>query len=252
MSQYTSTSEMKHEYVSVVDEASKNDSIFQNFKQNKKYTGILEHVSQIQGQLYLNEIVDTTIKDNLHKFKINDKVGNPKTYKYGKFGNMSPTTLRYVKVLQDIKNNTQIEGSRIIEIGCGYGGQYTVMRQLFKPLKYTFVDLPEVLSLIERYLGVLEIKDAYEFVNGKDSEFIYEDFYDLVISNYAISECNKEVQSHYIDNILSKSKHGYITHNQFNGYGLDEFISILKKYGKDVKVKAEVPKTGRKNVILVW
>ena len=36
---------------------------------------------------------------------------------------------------------------------------------------------------------------------------------DLVISNYAFSECNYETQDIYIDKILSKSKRGYITHN---------------------------------------
>ena len=36
---------------------------------------------------------------------------------------------------------------------------------------------------------------------------------DLVISNYAFSECNYETQDVYIDKILSKAKRGYLTHN---------------------------------------
>jgi len=249
---YTSTSEMKDGYVKIVETASKDEDIFKNFKRDKNYTGILEHVSQQQGQMYVNEIKDSLILDNISKFKINDKLGNPKTYTYGNYGVLSPTTLRYIKVLQDLKNNYPINGDNIIEIGCGYGGQYTVLNQLFKPQKYTFVDLPEVLSLIEKYLTTLNVVGDFEFINGKDETVEYDKEYDLVISNYAISECNKNVQKYYIENILSKSKHGYITHNQFNGYSLNEFINIIKSFGNEVTVTAESPLTGKNNVIIKW
>ena len=80
----------------------------------------------------------------------------------------------------------------------------------------------------------------------------YDKEYDLIISNYAISECNKDVQKYYIENILSKSKHGYITHNQFNGYTLNEFVDIIKSFGNEVVVTKESPLTGKNNVIIKW
>tara|TARA_R110002110_G_scaffold53643_3_gene154666 strand:- start:2020 stop:2784 length:765 start_codon:yes stop_codon:yes gene_type:complete len=249
---YTSTSEMKGDYVKIAEIASRKKYVFDNFKRDKNYTGILEHVSQQQGQMYLNELKDSLVLENISKFKINDKLGNPNTFTYGDYGNLSPTTLRYIKVLQDIKNSYSIDDRNIIEIGCGYGGQYTVLSQIFKPKKYTFVDLPEVLSLIEKYLTTLNIKGNFEFINGKDDTMEYDKEYDLIISNYAISECNKDVQKYYIENILSKSKHGYITHNQFNGYTLNEFVDIIKSFGNEVVVTKESPLTGKNNVIIKW
>jgi len=132
------------------------------------------------------------------------------------------------------------------------GGQYTILKQLFTPLKYSFVDLPTVLPLTKKYLKKLDIDNNVYFIDGKNKKNIYDSEYDLVISNYAISECNEETQQFYINNILINSKHGYITHNQFNGYTLNKFISILKEAGNDVKSVTESPMTGRKNIILIW
>ncbi len=251
METYTSTSEKNVNYPKITEEASSIDDIFQNFKQNKDYNEILEHVSQEQGAKYLSHINDD-LRTKMETFKINDQLGNPKKYSYPPYGEISPTTLRYVKVLQDLKNKFVLEGSNIVEIGCGYGGQYTVLRQIHRPKKYTFVDLPTVLPLIKRYVEELGISSNTELINGKDENVKYDDKYDLIISNYAISECNKEVQDFYLENILRKSEHGYITHNQFNGYVLDEFVNRLKNYGKAVNVSQETPITGRKNVIVTW
>jgi putative sugar O-methyltransferase len=248
---YTSTSERK-KYPAVCYKAATDDIIFNNFKRDAQYRKILEHVSQQHGTQYLKEIKNKNIIDNLNKFKINDTIGNPITFFYGNKGSFSPTTLRYIKVLDDLVKHFDINKKNIIEIGGGYGGQYTILKQLFTPLKYSFVDLPTVLPLTEKYLKKLNIDNNVYFIDGKNKKNIYENEYDLVISNYAISECNEETQQFYIDNILINSKHGYITHNQFNGYDLNKFISILKESGKDVKSVPERPMTGRKNIILIW
>ena len=40
--------------------------------------------------------------------------------------------------------------------------------------------------------------------------------FDLLISNYAFSECHKEVQLDYINRFIKKSNNFYIMHNNFH------------------------------------
>lgn len=225
------------------------DTMFDNFRQNETYKIVLEHVSRDTGGRYFDCIEDETIKANITKFKINDTVGNPTVYEYT-FGAFSPTTLRYVKVLSDIAKRRDLNGKNIIEIGCGYGGQFVVLKQTTPNIKYTFVDLPEVVGLTRKYLTRLNLLDGTKFITSEE-DGTYDPHYDFVISNYAFSELTTEQQDFYIDRVISKADHGYITHNQFNGHKLENFVTILKTYKKDVTIIREQPITGD-NYIVMW
>ena len=121
----------------------------------------MEHVSIEQGQLYYNLLKNTDIINSFDKFKINDTLGNPITFDYG-VGDVSPTTLRYMKVLNDLMDNWDLNGMNIIEIGCGYGGQYTILKQLIDVKSYSVVDLPEVIKLTEHFnLNVVYTLDDF-------------------------------------------------------------------------------------------
>jgi len=112
--------------------ASKDDNIFSTFRTNRIYNGVLEHVSEEEGATYLKEIENNNI-DFLKKINIyrkNDLWGTPRVYQYEKLGSniaVSPTTLRYVKVLSDCYKLFDLEKvKKITEIGIGYGGQARV------------------------------------------------------------------------------------------------------------------------------
>ena len=240
-----------HLYPNVCSKATNNDSAFATFKSDASYQAILEHVSEELGEKYYKEIDNSNILLNIDKFKINDKLGGPVKFTYH-FGEFSPTTLRYMKVLNDILSKWDIEGKNIIEIGAGYGGQYFVMKQISNPSKYSFVDLPDVITLISKYLTALDTNENVEYIDGNNVTHVYDEEYDLVISNFGISECSEHVQKYYIEKIISKSKHGYIIHNQMSTYSLDNFMEELQKLDKDVAVLEEVPLTGNNNVLLVW
>src|SRR6185436_19614996 len=57
--------------------------------------------------------------------------------------------------------------------------------------------------------------------------------FDLVISNWALSECTIEVQDQYIEHVLRRSRHGYITYNQnshirgVESYRKQAFLDVL-------------------------
>lgn len=85
----------------------------------------------------------------------------------------------------------------------------------------------------------------------------------MLFSNYAISECNRTVQDYYIENILSKSKQGYIIYNQIfeyfenwnseqAGYNYEKFAEKLKSYNKNIEIEKEIPLTHHNNVLITW
>ena len=246
----TSTSD-NIDYPGVCELAASSTEAFNEFKQSPVYQTILEHVTFEDGQKYLNIIKDNPLfTKNIDRFRVNDKLGSPNTFIYNEFGNFSPTTLRYINVLKDL-SQLNLDNQHIVEIGAGYGGMYTVLRQVYKPQKYTFVDLPSVLKLIKRYITELNFCDIeIEYVDGTKDLSKIESY--LTISNYAFSECVTSIQDKYIENILINTKHCYMIHNNFNGYNHNDFAEKMKTYNKKVKITDEVPKTSFNNVLVTW
>jgi ribosomal protein L11 methylase PrmA len=78
--------------------------------------------------------------------------------------------------------------------------------------------------------------------------------YDLIISNYAFTECTKSIQDIYLEKVINHSKKGYITCNhisdlfQISSYSKQELLTLLK----DSKEKPEEPITFNNNYILYW
>lgn len=199
------------EYKNVCQKAADDLETFNSFRQNISYTAILEHVSHGLGQEYVSWIQHAP---NFHPrhveiSKLNDLLGGCIKVDYNDmFTQVCPSTMRYLKVALELE---QLFGSlddmNIIEIGVGYGGQCNLINNLWNIKSYTLVDLKEPLALAKRYLGD---NDKFSF---KTMDELSSNSYDLVISNYAFSECNASVQQTYMDLIMKNSKHGYITYN---------------------------------------
>lgn len=244
-------------YLAICKFAAERDDIFNEFKGLSDYRRILEHATKAQGQMYLN-IIKSEGRDLLpyfQKFSENDKIGNPRKYKYD-VGEFSPTTLRYIKVLTDLKNIFgNVNNFDIAEIGVGYGGQCKIIMDSFIPATYIMIDLDVVLPLVRKYLTRFNIRNIqYLPPNqiGNDRAF------DLVISNYAFSECTKNVQDAYINKILCRSKRGYLTCNYISTtvYRKEELCQILLKTHTSLKVIEErpltTPPTMSPNYIIIW
>jgi len=233
------------------------DFHFDFFKKDQAYTEILEHVNQEQGQMYKDylDIHFADYKTKLDKFKENDIYGGPAIFNYGDLGLISPTTLRYIKVLSDLKNlYGSLDNFNIIEIGVGYGGQCKIISDFFNISKYYLVDLDEATDLALKYLNKLNVKNVepirFDEIQNKDLKF------DLIISNYAFTELNRDIQDIYLSNILTKSTRGYMTCNfisqycNINSYSLQELELQLKQF--NFKKFQEFPLTHKDNLILCW
>ena len=197
---------------------------------------------------------NSNLLNNIDKFLINDEIGNPIKYYYDELKTkISPTTLRYIKVASDIKKIFKDEITNIVEIGCGYGGQYLILDQVMKINHYVLMDLHNVNKLIEKYLEHHLLNSSYETktINQLQSNKQF----DLVISNYAFSEVPPQTQLSYIKKILSKSKNGYLTMNSGKENStIKKHLSLeeIKNYIKDIKILEEEPNTSEGNYIIIW
>jgi len=187
------------------------DSVFNNFKTQGSYGYILEHVPAALGGDYLlnAEEHNLDLLKGIQKFLINDLHGNPEksTYILHKLDDirllMSPTTARYIKVLSDLKTLFgTLDNMNIVEIGAGYGGLSLILSKQFKFANYYDVDLYEPGKLASRYCRKEYKMSNFHVLTPERLHELDNIEVDLVISNYAFSECNYETQDIYIEKIL--------------------------------------------------
>lgn len=239
-------------YPQICIRASNDYRYFNKFRRNAVYNQILEHVSKEQGAQILEKIInDPGILEKMDAFRLNDNYGDPRVYKYPGIGDISPTTLRYVKVLSDLKKHfNNLDDFSICEIGVGYGGQCRIINAHYKPSAYCLVDIQPALALAQRYLDNYILPSIVSYMTM--NELIQRE-YDLVISNYAFSELSRVLQDVYLEKVIMNSKRGYITYNEitdskFNSYNACELINMIP----GSKILKEEPLTHQKNCIIVW
>jgi hypothetical protein len=186
---------------------------FTTFKRDPEVRVVIENLTCEHGQRYLEIALEQTpaLMRLLERFRENDRVGLPRTCDYGRHGVFSPTTLRYLKVTSDLLSLFGPFGSAAaIEIGGGYGGQCYIASVAIGFSSYTLVDLEPVLDLQRAYVHELGVPNV-QLARPRDLDGRPE--YDLVISNFAFSECVRRVQRFYLERVLRRSARGYVTCN---------------------------------------
>jgi putative sugar O-methyltransferase len=239
-------------YRNVCFQASNDYRYFNNFRRNQIYNEILEHASEQQGEEYLDIIKkDADIFSKMDTFKENDKYGDPRVFYYPSVGKISPTTLRYIKVLADLKALFgTMDNLNICEIGAGYGGQCRIINSYFTPGTYCLIDIKPALMLIQRFLNNYIIHSSLTY---KTMNELKKKEYDLLISNYAFTELPRSIQDIYLEKSILCSKMGYITYNEitppeFKSYKKEELINLIP----NSKIMEEIPLTHPNNCIIVW
>lgn len=245
-------------YVSFVEQAISDESVFACFKQSPTYQKILEHTSEEQGKEYLKIIAaqSSIFLDSLNKFSVNDLVGGASVFEFPGGYRLSPSTMRYVKVASDLTClfGNRLDDMHVAEVGVGYGGQRLVLDQLYRFASYDMFDLPPVLSLVSKYLESHILQSSYQTktLNTHSGDKSY----DLVISNYAFSELPAPVQRIYIEKVLKKSKRGYLTMNsgQPNSVFSKGKLSLeeIQALVPGTRILEEKPYSAPGNYLLVW
>jgi hypothetical protein len=227
---------VKLNYYEICKLIAEHDVLFDSFKTNQTYTHILEHVDYDLGKEYLDIIIRYPtellgkIIQHVELIKSNDLYGGPIKFNYPIFGDVSPTTLRYTKVLMDIlSQGFNLENKDVVEIGGGYGGQCLILSKFFNFKSYTILDLETTNLLQKKYLSKhgVEVKTT---TLGK----VELKEYDFVMSNYAFSELKKKTQEEYLNKIIRNSKSGYfqINPDASECYQRNELIDIFSSFNK--------------------
>jgi hypothetical protein len=239
------------EYVDICRNAFLFENVYKKYKSCAQYREILEHCTYELGQEYLTMISgNKRILDNLKLITPTD-MGSPFLYSYHGLGKASPTQIRYAKVLQDLLLLFGPLDSLIIsEIGVGFGGQAIQIMSMHSGITYRLFDL-EWPSLLSR-------KNIALAPQGRENTALISDWNsdvksDLLISNYAFSELNRETQELYMCNIIANAKMGYVIFNhlhdsQSDSLTADEFASRIP----GSQILDEVPLTFPGNVLVVW
>lgn len=210
-------------YLSACARAAHDDQFFNTFKQSGYYRPILEHVSRDMGAQYLN---DTKIEflDKLELIKQNDTQGSPETHYYPVVGEISPTTLRYLKHTSDIITHFGSDLKTIVEIGGGYGGLCKTLSCFVNFENYTIIDLEEPNCLARKYLSKFNLPVS----SCRLDEVHEQNNFDLLISNYAFSELSRDTQEEYLAKVIVKCNMFYMIFNDMgNNIHHDEFINIM-------------------------
>jgi putative sugar O-methyltransferase len=185
----------------------------------------------------------------------NDSIGKPRIYKYYEGFQASPTTLRYISVGLEIRNifGEELAG-RFAEIGAGYGGQCSVLFDLFDVDEYLVYDLPIVQKLISKYLSGIEY---LKNVKMSQPHKISAEPIDFLISNYAFSELPRAIQLDYLDKVISRASNGYMImnsgmHNE-TGRSLGKLShKEIQKFLPNSHLIVEDPLSSPDNYIIVW
>ncbi|HEY5234596.1 MAG TPA: putative sugar O-methyltransferase [Rhabdochlamydiaceae bacterium] len=244
-------------FTELCTKAAHQEESFKQFKRDPFFTLFAENTSVDEGRVCL-ELIRSRYPDllaHIDQFRQNDHLGNPVTVPYD-IGTISPTTLHYMKVLGELRKEFgDLSNMRIIEIGGGYGGQCKIISDLFSFKNYTLVDLPETLELAQKYLNEQGVENVRFLTPDQLSK---EEHYDLVLSTYGFSECNRSLQKSLFAQVLERSQRGYLDCNfcskQFRVDPLskNQLIETFKKRGFPFRILEEEPRRGKDNFILVW
>ena len=238
-------------YLRICEYAASDLEILNTFRRYAEYQIILDHLSRRNGDLCLSQIIsDAKIVENLVSTS-RLLPGSPLCYYYQELGAISPTDIRYAKILKDLTTLFSLEGIKnVVEIGVGYGGQAAQIINFMSLDSYTFVDLPEVLQLTEKAISNIESETALNFQSPDSLAPIKSD---LLISNYAFSELTKPIQEMYLEKIVRESRRGYMIYNHIHEKKDAAFSAFeITKMIPGSKMLAENPLTFEGNVLIVW
>lgn len=238
------------EYRAACQKAAENSADFAIFRSNQQIRNIFEIT---QGDMFAQYVTSSLrLMGHLEAFRKLENFGTPQLEFFPELGYFSATTLRYISLADQILKLTRLrEEPVIVEIGPAFGGQCYILSQLHPFSKYYFFDLPEVERLCAKMVESLEMRNTY-FIPLEET--LPETTVDLVISNYAFSECDKEDQIDYFEKIILQAEQGFFIFNNapMGGFTIEEFANLLKSHGFQPRIFKELLATAPANKLIVW
>lgn len=239
------------QYTEICAAAASNPAILSVFKTCFEYRLVLEHVTRSQAIEYLDFIkYDQKVLSTIKEVS-SVEIGSPIVYPFKGLGKISPTQIRYGKILKDISSIfVDLHNLDIVEVGIGNGGLAAQITNQFELNSYRLVDLSEVLDLTRHTLKPFIEQTNFKFIAPSE---VTVSATDLFISNYAFSELHKDVQDFYFENYILHTKSGFMLYNHIHenpdiSYSAQEIANRIP----GSLILKENPLTYAGNVLLVW
>ncbi len=215
-----------------------------NYRRNSAVREIVETVGPVDGGFYAKLIrlwnAEWLTDPRIQRI---DNWGNPIRWPGGLLGTpgaFSATTLRYLATAIWLRRHEHFsQNSSIIEIGVGFGG-LAAMNALVSGTITAMVDLPQVERAAMRMLAEVDLGD-YGYVSEADNHVKAH----FIISNYAFTELNPDIQKIYFDKYIKTSEHGMIISNSgvfassINGRTDDELIAWFRDEGLPARLETD-------------
>lgn len=234
----------------------KDPDLFAHFKRSGVYTLLHEYTTCAEGHLYASYTLEhyPDLLRFVEMFRKNDLLGDPITHTYPFFGQMSPSTVRYIKLAGDIAHHLgSLDGKRVVEIGAGYGGLCTVLSSLHKWKNYTIVDTEENLAIARLYLNQLGIKDVtfapFDKI-PKDAE--------IFLSDHGFGQCHRTLQERCLRSMVKAGSSGYMIcssyprHFRIRPLSQQELVKKISREKLHCELVVEEPEVSKDNFILTW
>ena len=189
---------------------------------SNKYGWPIEPLPKEMGITYAMHVMNNnpSLYDKLDLLHFNDHIGDKRQTEvcnYHKHGNISPLSLKYLKVHCDLEEYFgSISDMHVVEIGAGFGGQTVISSLVSGFASWTHIDKPEMCKLQEKYINTFN--KAYPDMRIDNCSWIsYEDGWennltypiDLVVSCHCVEWLDEDIQDDYIDNLCVDSRNGY-------------------------------------------
>lgn len=235
-------------YLDICLKASTDAELFKVFRSLPEYKPILEISQEGECAEYLRAHASPETMSKLDLFRRADAIGNPSTHTFSDLGNFSGTVMRYVIIADQIKKLFQLpDSAHIVEIGAGFGGQCFVLSQLQNFSRYSIYDLPAVDALIKKVVETLGVQNVVfmPLDQGMSESF------DLVISNYAFTECDPATKKDYFDKVIKKAKRGYMICNAIVA-PIDDLLGWLHENNMNPVIHDEPVFSYTGNKLVTW
>lgn len=227
--------------------------IFQTFRSLNSYFYSVECGQAGEFAAYLEKHAKARTLFLMPQFRKLELYGNPVTHPIPRFGSFSGTTLRYIVVADQISRLFDLpKNYTVAEIGAGFGGQAYILFTLHPFSQYYIYDLPEVEPLVEKMLSLLSLPPptSLDVYAKLPTESV-----DLFISNYALSECDRETQLDYLKRVAFKAKRGYMLWNDTNLYEhltVSDLVALFATQDIPLKIHPEPVFSYTGNVLITW
>lgn len=237
---------------------------FDAFKADRTYRHILEHVNP---EIATNLLQECRKRFNLTDAEMelfileNDKIGHPIKEAVSNWSGIlsSPSNFRYIYhshlILQHLSKLNCLEVD-IVEIGGGYGGLCLALSIYARKFgitinTYHFIDLAPITTLQQHYIDYhkpsfsrsFHAADTFGNNVNKSSTPLY------LISCYAFTEINKNLQNSYITTLFPKIDHGFVINNGPKGQAEKDFIA---RFNRDISIEQDFTEPGHALLNTFW